>query len=383
MHSVSFLLAAIAYAGLTVFIFFSYPASWRKNRMFIAVLLLWHLLGLTAVTLIFTVFRHIRFEGFRHEIARIGTCYYIVTTIQAALFLIHAVSVRTYLFIKERTQKAVPQQQRHILTDKRIHSVVILVLSFLVFAVGYFNIDFLHETRYEVEIPANSQQKELTICLIADIHAGSGTWEYTYDDLAELIDRSEPDVLLIAGDVFDETTNDADIANVAWTLRNIQKPRYGMYFVYGNHDSSIEDWAAEQMRSMGVTVLKDEMTVIGEDIQLIGRMDPVHTAKSVETLMRDCAPDPDKPILVLTHRPKDFAAMAASGCDLAMAGHTHGFNIPQFLGANMLGDMYYGSKAYDGMTAITTSGVSAWGYHYKWPAVSEVVTVHLTFTGAE
>ena len=138
-----------------------------------------------------------------------------------------------------------------------------------------------------------------------------------------------------------------------------------------------------EVMETALTVLKDEMTVIGEDIQLIGRMDPVHTAKSVETLMRDCAPDPDKPILVLTHRPKDFAAMASSGCDLAMAGHTHGFNIPQFLGANMLGDMYYGSKAYDGMTAITTSGVSAWGYHYKWPAVSEVVTVHLTFTGAE
>ena len=71
--------------------------------------------------------------------------------------------------------------------------------------------------------------------------------------------------------------------------------------------------------------------------------------------------------------------MADAGCDLAMAGHTHGFNIPQFLGSAMFEDMYYGIKKYDNMTAITTSGVAAWGFHYKWPAKSEVVTIHLTF----
>ena len=64
-----------------------------------------------------------------------------------------------------------------------------------------------------------------------------------------------------------------------------------------------------------------------------------------------------------------------------MAGHTHGFNIPQFLGAPLFGDMFSGIQQYGGMAAVTTSGVSAWGFHYKWPAVSEVVTIHVTFGG--
>ncbi len=34
------------------------------------------------------------------------------------------------------------------------------------------------------------------------------------------------------------------------------------------------------------------------------------------------------------------------------------------------------------MTALTTSGVSAWGYHYKWPAQSEIAKVTLTFSPA-
>ena len=36
-------------------------------------------------------------------------------------------------------------------------------------------------------------------------------------------------------------------------------------------------------------------------------------------------------------------------------------------------------KKYGDMTAIVTSGVSAWGFHYKWPAKSEVVNIRLSF----
>ena len=254
-----------------------------------------------------------------------------------------------------------------------------IVISALIFEAGYFNIDFLKGTRYDISIPKKTQEQELTICLIADIHAGSGTFEYTYDDLADRIDEAEADVLLIAGDVYDETTCGKDQELVEWVIDTIKMPRYGIYYIYGNHDNSVDDWAAQQMRAMGVTVLEDEMTTIGEDIQLIGTLDPKAGARPVDQVLAELSPDTDKPVLVLTHRPKHFQKMADAGCDLAMAGHTHGFNIPQFLGSAMFEDMYYGIKKYDNMTAITTSGVAAWGFHYKWPAKSEVVTIHLTF----
>ncbi|MBQ9009569.1 MAG: metallophosphoesterase [Clostridia bacterium] len=381
MYSSVFLLAAVAYVFLAIFLFFSLPGSWRRNSLFMAILILWQLVGLTSIVLVFTVFRDIPYEGIRYEICRVGSMYYITTTIQAILFAIRAVSSRTYLFIARHTDFPIRLQGERRVSDKRFHAVLIIVLSFVLFFIGFFNIDFLHDTRYEVSIPANTQEKELNICLIADIHAGAGTWEYTYDDMEMLINNANPDVLLIAGDVFDETTGVQDIENFAWVLQTIRQPRYGIYFVYGNHDSIYKDWAGEKMRAAGAIVLKDEMTLIGEDIQLIGCMDPKHQAKSPEELFRDCAPDPSKPILVLTHRPSHFSRMARLGCDLVMAGHTHGFNIPQFLGSALLGDMYSGIKQYGEMDAVTTSGVSAWGFHYKWPAISEVVTIHVTFTG--
>lgn len=383
MHSLAFLLAAVLYIALTVFIFFSYPRKWRENSIFVALLVLWHIIGLMSVVTIFTVFKDIQYENIRHEISRIGTCYYIMTTLQAILFLFRAISRRAFLLASKLGTTPLEKPNVRWITDKNIHAIIITTLSFCIFVVGYFNIDFLKSTRYEVQIPSDSVNEELTICLIADIHAGSGTWEYTYDDLEDLINDSDADVLLIAGDVFDETTSDADIDRVCEFLRAIDQPRYGTYLIYGNHDASLDSGALDRLSETGITVLDDEMTIIGEDIQLIGWTDPVFDSMSLEDLMKTCSPDPDDPVIILTHRPRYFQQMSDLGCDLVMAGHTHGFNIPQFLGTTLLGDMYSGLREYGSMTAVTTSGVSAWGYHYKWPAQSEVVTIHVTFTGGE
>lgn len=373
------LIVSALYVAATVFIWFSYPESWRRNRVFIAVMILWHVFGLLSVVIVFTMYKFIPHEGVKHELARIGTMYYIMTTIQTILFFIRYISSRTYHFVMERTGKEIRPQGMRRKSDKRIHSVLFILISFIIFTVGYFNTDILHDTRYEVSVQSKTEEKDLNICLISDIHAGSGTWEYTYDDLVKLIDASEPDALMIAGDAFDETTCEKDVEHFSWALQRIKQPKYGVYYIYGNHDSKIDDWAARVMRSMGVTVLEDEMTVIGKDIQLIGCMDPKYGAKDLDDLFRDCRPDPDKPIIVLSHRPKHFQQMADLGADLVMSGHTHGFNIPQFLGSPMLEDMYSGIGEYGDMTAITTSGVSAWGFHYKWPAVSEVVSIHVDF----
>lgn len=246
--------------------------------------------------------------------------------------------------------------------------------------IGFFNIDILHTTEYDVSVDKPCQDREMTAVLIADIHAGSGTWGYTYDDLAERINEADPDLLLIAGDVFDETTSQRDEQLFRRTLEEIRRPRLGIYFVYGNHDDHTEDRAADQMRAFGAEVLEDEMTVLDNGIQLIGRMDQKYSDVDVLMLTERLDPDRTMPILMLAHRPRDFRKMADAGYDLAVAGHTHGFNIPQFLGSPVLEDMYYGIKKYGKMTAVTTSGVSAWGFHYKFPAKSEIVAIHLHFT---
>ena len=298
-------------------------------------------------------------------------------------YIMRLLITRSYRFICKKIKRKegyFPKQHEHwMIADKTVQSFVFILLAFLMVTIGYFNIDVLYTTEYEVRIDKPCRDKELTAVLIADVHAGSGTWEYTYDDLEKEINKIDPDILLIAGDVFDETTSQRDIELLRRTLEAVRSPRYGSFFVYGNHDDHTNDWAAEQMKAFGVQTLENEMTVLDNGVQLIGRTDQRYSKFNVLTLLKQVNPDQTCPVLMLAHRPRDFKKMADAGCDLAVAGHTHGFNIPQFLGSPMFEDMYYGRKKIGKMTAITTSGVSAWGFHYKFPAKSEIVTIHIHF----
>ena len=387
MNSVSFLLAAIGLVAVSAFVFMNYPLSWRKDRLFVTVLALWHLLGTACLVCVFVFFRSIAHENVRYEICRIATLFYISTMLMGLFFLLRLIYTRAWQFLVRRTGRR-PGKKWQLLADRRRQTVLFILLSFAVSILGYFNIDYLHLRRYDVTVSAQSADSELRICLIADIHAGSGTWQYTYDDMAQQIDACEADVLLIGGDLCDETTAARDLKNFMSALRSVRQPRYGIYYVYGNHDDLVEKWDAgvrQQFGELGVRILMDEMVILGEDIQLIGCLDPSLGAEKTGSLLRRLNPDPDKPILVLSHRPRHLREMASLGCDLVMAGHTHGFNIPQFLGVSLVNDMISGIRHYGDMTAVTTSGTGAWGFHYKWPAESEVVciTVHFDAPGGE
>ena len=385
MNSVAFLVAAIGFVLISVFVFMNYPLSWRKDKLFVTLLALWHLVGTVALTIVFTRFRYIAYENIRHEICRTATLFFVSTTLLAMFFLFRIIYTRTYQFILRRTGHG-PKNTHRRISDRRYQTVIFILLSFGIALAGYFNIDFLKLNTYDVEVHAESAESGLRICLVSDIHAGSGCYEYTYDDLVEQINACNADVLLIGGDLFDETTAENDADNFVWVLQTIRQPKYGIYYVYGNHDGLMEDWvpgAKDAVLKAGVKVLADEMVTLGEDIQLIGCLDPKLRAEDFETLYARLQPDPDKPLIVLTHRPKHFREMAALGVDLVMAGHTHGFNIPHFFSTSLVNDMLDGLKTYGDMTAITSSGVGAWGFHYNWPAESEVVCIQLHFNGTE
>jgi predicted MPP superfamily phosphohydrolase len=376
MNTLAFALAPVGYLFISWFVYRNYPRAWREDRTFRKVLFIWHAVGVVSVAAIFTWFRYIPYDNIRYELCRLGTFYYIPLTLMALLYLILLIYSQAYQFILRHTGRKISDRARAYYVDKKFFAVLFTCISFGLCVLGYFNIDFLRLQEYEVKIAARSAETELTICLVADVHAGAGTWEYLYDDMQEMIDACDADVLLLNGDIFDETTNERDVKDVLRVLKTIKRPRYGVFYVSGNHDGA---WGAEEMRRVGVTVLDGEMVTVGQDIQLIGVPDQRHSASDIERLYSQLQPDPDRPIVTAIHRPSHLSTLSALGSDLAVSGHSHGFNVFSFLGANMLGDMYCGIEKYGDMTAVTTSGVSAWGFHYKWPAQSEIVKIHLTF----
>ena len=378
MNTGAFQAALVGLLILTIFNYFNYPKEWRKNRIFNIIVLIFNTAGTLALASVMAEYKMIRFEGFKWTVSRLGTFYYVITIMMGILFGLRLLTAIVYGLIMQAAKKDIPNKSKVILADRRAHSILFLLLSAALAVTGYINIGILHSTRYDVHIDKPSVNDTLRVALIADIHAGAGTWRTTYGDLTDRLLDMNTDILLIAGDAFDETTSLADVEYLSEALEDVT-PKYGKYFVYGNHDDYTENWAAQKMREMGVTVLEDEMTVIADDIQLIGRLDPNDNSIDLDDLLQKENVDASKPMIILTHRPQEFKRISQTGCDLIVAGHTHGFNIPQFMAVGLNSDMYYGKKQYGGMTAIVTSGVSAWGFHYKFPAISEAVEIDITF----
>ena len=374
MYVYYFILAFTVMLALTFFVFFSYPKSWQKNRILKIILLIQHSLGSLALGIVFICYKDVPYEWMKWIVSRWATIYQVMITMLATFFFIRLIISKCYHLIRKNSDS----EKKRLITDKKLHSALFIVLSYVISVIGFINIGQIHSTTYDVTINKPSSVKKLNIAFVADIHAGAGTWKYSYEDLTEALKNADPDILLIGGDLFDETTSKQDAEYVKAVIRRIS-PQYGIYFVFGNHDDYKNETTANVMEELGVTILKDETVTIGGSIQLIGRMDPVAETLDIDELIKKEDIDMGKPVIVLQHRPIEYQELADAGCDLVMSGHTHGFNIPQFAGNVTRFDMLQGIKKYGDMTAIVTSGVSAWGFHYKWPAKSEVVNIRLSF----
>ena len=260
-------------------------------------------------------------------------------------------------------------------------------------------------TRQEVAIRKSAgdpaaEQKEMRLALVGDFHLGVNSKLPTTRRMVELINAEEPDAVLIAGDVFTSSYRGLkNPAPYAEALRGI-RAKYGVYAVYGNHDVEetlfggfpvspvSEAFRTPEMeaffRDSGFTVLADEGTLLGEDVQLYGRLD---LDKSGDGTSDHLAPaellasaDPEKPILILQHEPKDFRALAEAGADLALCGHTHNGQIfPGNLVIPFFNENAYGYVFVDGLHTLVTAGVGYYGPPLRIGTDSEVMIVTLRY----
>ena len=177
-----------------------------------------------------------------------------------------------------------------------------------------------------------SEDKNIRIVLITDLHScwyGSGQ-----KDLLQRIDREYPDLIMLAGDFFDDVVKDK---NAKITAEYLAK-KYPCYYVTGNHEfwSGRADEMKEYMENIGIHVLAggcETVTIHGCDIDVCGVDDPTDIGISSWREQLEYAyvqSDPSHLRLLLTHRPEMVKEYERYDFDLIMAGHAHGgqFLIP-------------------------------------------------------
>lgn len=262
-----------------------------------------------------------------------------------------------------------------------------IVLGFVIMAYGVYNMHNIVQKDYTVETDKNLNQ-QYKIAMIADIHMGTTMNVNELENVIDRIKANNPDLVVLCGDIFDESTSKEYMEKTCELIGSIN-PKYGIYYVYGNHDAAQfiwePDYTAEEMEksliNAGITILKDQSKVVNNDFYIVGRKDAAYLEAdrlSSRELLSDMSKN--KFILMLDHQPTTFEESSDAGVDLLLSGHTHAGQIwPIGIFAEAFGysDLNEGYEKIGEMQAIVSSGLGGFGTDVRTESHSayEIITL--------
>ena len=221
---------------------------------------------------------------------------------------------------------------------KRKTIIIILISIILLFFIGlylYFENNYLQVSIYTVE--SSKIPKDFTgfkIVQISDFH--NTKFKKLTNDIIKEIKNSNPNIIVITGDLIDAYKTNIDIAISFVEKINDIAP---IYYVTGNHEARIENYEEfkNKLEENKVTILDDKLEVIKKDnseINLIGIDDPsfnFNTYSDDSTIVEDNLTsiqfDKNKFNILLSHRPELIDTYAKNNFDLVLTGHAHGGQI--------------------------------------------------------
>ena len=251
---------------------------------------------------------------------------------------------------------------------------VLFTIAFLAGVYGVFNANWTRITRARVRL-ANLPDtwRGRKAALISDVHLGHVRNRNFLQRLVAKILSEEPDVIFIAGDLFDGTAIDAKKATEP--LNQLTAP-HGVYFVAGNHEQFGDDSKfLNAVAATGVRVLKNEKVNVN-GLQLVGV--PYRDAVAnggLASALRGVSIDRDRASILLVHAPDDPHAAEAHGFSLQLSGHTHlGQFIPwSWMARRVYRQFVYGLSRIGKMQVFTSSGVGTWGPPLRLGSNPEIV----------
>ncbi|WP_254922998.1 metallophosphoesterase [Rhodococcus sp. OK302] len=226
------------------------------------------------------------------------------------------------------------------------------------------------------------------VVAVTDTHFGPINRTKWSEGVAAAVNELRPDIVAHVGDIADGTVEQrrgqaAPLATIRAELASV--------YVTGNHEypREAQGWL-DYMDSIGWEPLHNKHIVVerGGDSLIIAGVDDA-TAKSSKMAghganfeMALAGTDPDLPVLMLAHQPKQVFQSETAGVDLQIAGHTHGGQIWPF---NFLVRLdqptVHGLSRHGERTQLYTSrGSGFWGPPLRIFAPSEitVLTLHST-----
>lgn len=276
-----------------------------------------------------------------------------------------------------------------------------IIFTVVVGVIGIGRATRIETTTYEVALERKgSGLDSLRIVMAADMHLGVNIGTPEMKKMVEAINNCNPDIVLFCGDIFDNNYDALDDPDRLIDIFKAINSRYGVFACYGNHDIKEPVLAGftfnpegikesdprmdSLLEEAGITLLMDEAVLVDNSFYVYGRPDyakpgrGITQRKSAAELMVGL--DPEYPVIVLDHEPREQQELAAAGIDLDLCGHTHDGQIfPATIIVDLIYDNAYGYKRYGKMSNIVTSGVGLFGPYMRVGTIAEICDIRVTF----
>ncbi|MDW0117502.1 metallophosphoesterase [Sporosarcina thermotolerans] len=262
----------------------------------------------------------------------------------------------------------------------------VFLLTTSIVSYGIYNATQIKHVSYDIQMEGDRLPEDINMVLISDLHLGAVNSEKRLESIVENINLLEPEIVTIAGDLFNDDYNAIKNPEKAIELLKNIKTKYGVYVSLGNHDGG--DTFDEMVRFLeksNITLLNDEHVIIDDKFILVGRVDPSPIGgfgglqrKDIMEILTSIN-DIDLPIIVMDHTPSKLE-LYEDKIDLLLAGHTHrGQLFPGSLITNAIFEVDYGhyQKNATSPHVIVSSGVGTWGMPMRVGTNNEIVSINL------
>jgi predicted MPP superfamily phosphohydrolase len=262
----------------------------------------------------------------------------------------------------------------------------VIAIVLVLFSYGSWQAQQLRVQKYQVTLAAGLDTKQkLNAVLISDVHLGYVNDAKKLAKIVTRINELKPDIVFISGDLFDGNFQALQQPEQIKAQFNRLSSKYGTYMCWGNHDAgSTFQKMKELVETSDITLLEDELTVVGQTLIVVGRKDtqPIGAQGGQRKELKEKLQylDTRLPKIVLDHQPSTIDEYDDPTM-LVLAGHTHkGQIFPFSLVTQAYFTVDYGYYRKDSASpqVIVSSGVGTWGPPLRIGTQSEIVQIDLT-----
>lgn len=317
--------------------------------------------------------------------------FLLMTQASVYFFVIDLVKLFLFPFYRKRKDKALKLQA---------YTVLVIIAFFIIYIpvrviYDYYSVSVRVTEFKQIDLP--DALNNFKIAFIADIQTDRYTDVNRTRNFINTVNDSEPDLILIAGDMITTGPEFIEIsANEVGKLR----AKYGVYSCVGDHDNwayrndynrSISDITAALFKNAVEMVDNDKRKINIDDSEIeITFITNTYAGRIPENVLDSLSSNGNGDLKIfLTHQPREYLIKAAlqNNFDLFLAGHTHGGQLtllfpfiqltPTLIETNYIkGDFWFDHEK-NNMLAVITGGLGMSLAPIRYNSTPEITVIKL------